>query len=41
MRRFLSLLVDQGMRFAAITLEDVIDLDDGADLEQARLMLAH
>jgi choline kinase len=41
MRRFLSLMVDQGMRFAAIELDGVIDLDEGADLEQARLMLAH
>jgi len=40
MRRFLSLMVDQGTRFAAVALEGVIDLDDGADLEQARLMLA-
>jgi choline kinase len=40
MRRFLSLMVDKGMRFAAIALEGVIDLDEGSDLEQARLMFA-
>jgi choline kinase len=40
LRQFLGLLVDKGMRFAAIELGEVIDVDEGADLEAARRMLA-
>jgi NDP-sugar pyrophosphorylase family protein len=36
MRRFLALLIRKGMRFGAIELEDVIDIDEVADLEAAR-----
>jgi hypothetical protein len=36
MRRFLALLIRKGMRFSAIELEDVIDIDEAADLEAAR-----
>jgi choline kinase len=41
MRRFLGLLIDKGMRFAALELEHVIDVDEEADLTAARAMLAH
>jgi NDP-sugar pyrophosphorylase family protein len=40
MRQFLGLLVEKGMRFAAIELVEVIDVDEGADLEAAHRMLA-
>ena len=40
MRRFLALLIRKGMRFAAIELEDVIDVDESADLEAARTAVA-
>lgn len=40
MRRFLALLIDKGMRFAAIELESVIDIDEAADLEAARTAVA-
>ncbi len=40
MRRYLALLVDSGMKFAAIALDDVIDVDEAEDLDAARAMLA-
>jgi NDP-sugar pyrophosphorylase family protein len=36
MRRFLALLLDKRMKFAAIKLEDVVDVDERGDLEAAR-----
>ncbi len=41
MRKYLALLIDQGMRFAAIELHDVIDVDEAADLEAARALVAN
>jgi NDP-sugar pyrophosphorylase family protein len=40
MRHFLAMLVEQGSRFAALELEKVVDVDDGASLAAARAMLA-
>jgi choline kinase len=40
MRRYLSLLINEGMRFGAIELTDVIDVDEAADLEAARALVA-
>lgn len=40
MRRFLAMLVEVGMRFAAVELAAAIDVDEGADLDAARTMLA-
>ena len=40
MRRYLALLIVSGMRFAAIVLEEVIDVDQAEDLAAARAMLA-
>ncbi|MBI3758748.1 MAG: NTP transferase domain-containing protein [Deltaproteobacteria bacterium] len=40
MRRYLSLLISEGMRFAAVELADVIDVDEAADLEAARALVA-
>jgi NDP-sugar pyrophosphorylase family protein len=40
MRRFLALLIRKGMRFAAIELEGVIDIDEAADLQTARTAVA-
>lgn len=40
LRRYLALLVDSGMKFAAIALDDVIDVDEAEDLDAARAMLA-
>ena len=40
MRHFLALLIEAGMRFAAVRLKGVIDVDEGADLAAARAMLA-
>jgi choline kinase len=36
LRRFLSMLIDNGMRFGAVELTDVIDVDEAADLAAAR-----
>jgi len=36
LRRFLSMLIDNGMRFGAVELADVIDVDEAADLAAAR-----
>ena len=37
LRRFLSMLIDNGMRFGAVELADVIDVDEAADLAAARV----
>ncbi|MGH8012432.1 MAG: NTP transferase domain-containing protein [Candidatus Binataceae bacterium] len=39
MRRYLSMLVEDGMRLAGIELRQAIDVDEGTDLEAARMML--
>ena len=36
LRRFLSMLIDNGMRLGAVELADVIDVDEAADLAAAR-----
>jgi len=38
MRQFLALLLNKGMRFAAIEMKSVVDVDEGRDLEAARLI---
>jgi NDP-sugar pyrophosphorylase family protein len=38
MRQFLALLLNKRMRFAAIEMEGVVDVDEGGDLEAARLI---
>jgi NDP-sugar pyrophosphorylase family protein len=38
LRQFLAMLITRGMRFGAIELNDVIDVDDEADLNAARTM---
>jgi NDP-sugar pyrophosphorylase family protein len=40
LRRFLGLLIERGTRFAAVELDQVIDVDEGADLDAASAMLA-
>jgi NDP-sugar pyrophosphorylase family protein len=40
MRRFLDLLVEKGMRFAALEVQRAIDIDDAATLRAARAMIA-
>ncbi len=40
MRRYLALLIDKGMRLAAIELTGVIDIDEAADLDAARALVA-
>lgn len=40
LRRFLGLLIERGTRFAAIKLDQIIDVDEGADLDAASAMLA-
>jgi choline kinase len=40
MREFLAMAVKRGMRFAAIELAAAIDVDEAADLEAARALLA-
>ena len=40
MRRYLALLIAEGMRFAAIELSDVIDVDEAVDLDAARALVA-
>jgi choline kinase len=37
LRRFLSMLIDHGIRLGAIELADVIDVDEAADLAAARV----
>jgi len=39
MRRYLALLIGEGMRFAAIELSDVIDVDEAVDLDAARALV--
>ncbi|MGH7916478.1 MAG: nucleotidyltransferase family protein [Candidatus Binataceae bacterium] len=39
MRWYLSMLVEDGMRLAGIELRQAIDVDEGVDLEAARMML--
>jgi NDP-sugar pyrophosphorylase family protein len=41
LRRFLALLIDQGTRIAGIELTDVIDIDEAADLDAARTLVAN
>jgi D-glycero-alpha-D-manno-heptose 1-phosphate guanylyltransferase len=40
MRQFLSLVLEKGMRFAALEVPQAIDIDDRADLGAAREMIA-
>jgi NDP-sugar pyrophosphorylase family protein len=40
LRRYLELLVGEGMRFAGIELTGVIDVDEAADLDAARAQVA-
>jgi hypothetical protein len=40
LRRYLALLISEGMRFAAIELTGVIDVDEGGDLDAARVLVA-
>jgi NDP-sugar pyrophosphorylase family protein len=40
LRQFLAMLITKGLRFGAIEVKDVIDVDDGSDLDAARAMLA-
>jgi choline kinase len=40
MRRFLAMLLDKGLRFAAIEVARAIDIDDAADLTAAQEMIA-
>jgi hypothetical protein len=40
LRQFLAMLIMDGMRFGAIELEGVIDVDEEADLDAARAMRA-
>jgi choline kinase len=40
MRRYLGLLIDHGMKFAACTVVGVIDIDEAADLDAARAQAA-
>lgn len=39
LRRFLALLIGKKLRFAAIELSGVVDVDEEADLEQARALI--
>jgi NDP-sugar pyrophosphorylase family protein len=41
MRKYLAMLIREGMRFAAIELNGVIDVDEAADLEAARTLVAN
>jgi choline kinase len=41
MRQYLALLIRRGMRFAAIDLNDVIDVDEAADLDAARALVSN
>ncbi|HEX3409806.1 MAG TPA: hypothetical protein VHS07_05970, partial [Candidatus Binataceae bacterium] len=41
LRRYLALLVDDGTRFAGIELAGVIDIDEAADLDAARTLVAN
>jgi NDP-sugar pyrophosphorylase family protein len=40
LRQYLALLIEQRMRFAALPMTDVIDVDEGADLALARASVA-
>jgi NDP-sugar pyrophosphorylase family protein len=40
LRQFLGLLIDRGTRLAAVEIDQVIDVDEGADLGAAGAMLA-
>jgi NDP-sugar pyrophosphorylase family protein len=41
LRRFLAFLLSKNLRFAAIALSAAVDIDEPADLEQARALIAH
>jgi NDP-sugar pyrophosphorylase family protein len=40
LRRYLALLIGEGMRFAPVELSDVIDVDEAVDLDAARVLVA-
>ena len=40
MRRYLRFIIDRGMKFAACPLSGVIDVDEAADLDAARVLAA-
>jgi NDP-sugar pyrophosphorylase family protein len=40
LRRYLALLIDEGLRFAGIEIADAIDIDDAADMDAARALVA-
>ena len=40
LRRFLALLIQSGMKLAAVEIDEVVDVDEGADLDAANAMLA-
>jgi dTDP-glucose pyrophosphorylase len=40
MRQFLAMLLEKSMRFAALELQQAVDVDDSADLQAASAMLA-
>ena len=40
LRRYLGLLIESGLRLAAVEMDGVIDLDEAADLEAARALVA-
>jgi len=41
MRKYLAMMLHEGMRFAAIELNGVIDVDEATDLEAARALVAN
>jgi len=41
LRRYLALLIGEGMRIAGIELTGVIDVDEAADLDAARALVAN
>jgi NDP-sugar pyrophosphorylase family protein len=41
LRRYLALLIEEGTRIAGIELRGVIDIDEGADLDAARALVAN
>jgi NDP-sugar pyrophosphorylase family protein len=40
LRRFLALLIEKGMKLAAIELTNVIDVDEGEDLRAAQALVS-
>jgi NDP-sugar pyrophosphorylase family protein len=41
LRRYLALLIGQGMRFAAVEISEVVDVDEAVDLDAARALVAN